>query len=63
MDSKISLAYEGGNDRVSSEEEYSKIKAEMLFVIGKYESLITLVSKSPYASEERTLMIMFYGIH
>lgn len=39
---------------MSSTEESSKIKAEMLFVIGKYESLVTLVRKSPYASKERS---------
>lgn len=46
---------------VSDEEESSKIKAEMLFVIGRYESLVTLVSKIPYASEGRILMIWFMG--
>lgn len=46
---------------MSDEEESSKIKAEMLFVIGRYESLVTLVSKIPYASEGRILMIWFMG--
>lgn len=46
-----------------NEEESGKIKTEILFVIGKYESLVLLIIKVPYVSEGRPLTIVVYGGH
>lgn len=42
--------------------EESEIKTEMFF-IDKYESLMNLVSKVPYASKGRTLNTVVYGMY